>query len=83
MFIGDLEDNIEDAAIKVLKYVDDSKIIINIECDEDVYVAQDSLDRVYEWANTNNMRWNKTKFQLLRLGPTKFRLWLYTMGAVY
>ena len=34
----------------------------------DVERTQKLLDRIYDWADTNNMKWNQDKFQLLRIG---------------
>ena len=27
------------------------------------------MEKIYSWAYDNNMRWNRDKFQLLRIGP--------------
>ena len=72
VFIGDLDANINDAAVKVLKYVDDSKLLMNITNEEDVYSSQLIVDDVYRWADENNMKWNRNKFQLLRVGSNNF-----------
>ena len=61
----------EDAASTVLKYVDDSKMITEIDCEDNISRSQESLNRIYEWAHLNNMKWNQSKFQILRLGPNK------------
>ena len=52
----------------MLKYVDDSKVISETINVDDVDRNQRTLNTIYEWAITNNMRWNQTKFQQLRLG---------------
>ena len=52
----------------ILKYVDDSKLIINLKTDNDVYEAQLAMEKVFNWATENNMTWNNTKFQILRTG---------------
>ena len=56
IFIADLEDNLEDAASTVLKYVDDSKMITEIDCEDNISRSQESLNRIYEWAYVNNMK---------------------------
>ena len=71
VFIGDLEEGLENVAVSVLKYVDDSKLIIDVESEKDVAAAQSSLEKVYQWANDNNMRWNNTKLKILRLGSNE------------
>ena len=45
-----------------------SKLIVNINSEEDVFYAQEAMENVYKWAEENNMSWNNTKFQVLRLG---------------
>ena len=46
-FIGDLDANIKDAAVKVLKYVDDSKLLMTINNEEDVYSSQLIMEDLY------------------------------------
>ena len=57
--------------MKILKYVDNLKLIIDINSENDVYLAQEKMTDVFEWADNNNMKWNHTKFQVLRLGRNK------------
>ena len=54
--------------VKVLEYVDDSKLICDIRTPEDVEESQKALDSVHNWSSANNMKWNDGKFQVLRLG---------------
>ena len=54
--------------MKILKYVDDSKLIINIKDEEDVFNAQEAMVNVFRLAEDNDMTWNNTKFQVLRTG---------------
>ena len=55
--------------MKVLKYVDDTKIIGKIKNDNDFTNYQYALDHIYEWQKTNNMMWNASKFVRLSMGP--------------
>ena len=71
VYISDLDKNLKDASIGVLKYVDDSKLICEVTEEDDVFENQNSINDIYEWADTNNMQWNQLKFQLLRLGNNK------------
>ena len=68
IFISDSECNLTDAAINVLKYVDDSKMFADTNIKEDVERNQSALNSIYQLADLNNMRWNQSKFQLLHLG---------------
>ena len=62
VFMRDLDNNIKDAGVKVLKYVDDSKVVAEV-CDENgVISTQESLHKVYELAIQSNMKWNNGKF---------------------
>ena len=49
-------------------YVDDTKVKKGIKTEEDVESLQEDLNKFYEWANTNNMVYNGTKFQVIRYG---------------
>jgi hypothetical protein len=69
VFIEDLGLDLDDAQATLLKFVDDSKLIGGSVVESDVEQFQVTLDRVYLWAEANNMRWNGLKFQHLRLGP--------------
>ena len=42
-----------------------------VSTEEDVLNLQRDLESVYSWAQTNHMRWNQDKFQVLRLGPNR------------
>ena len=56
---------------KILKYVDDTKVIGKIGNDEDFYNYQIMLDDVYKWQKQNNMMWNASKFVRLCMGPSE------------
>ena len=68
LFIGDLDEKITTDNIKILKYVDDSKLVINLKTENDVLDAQNTMEQVFNWATENNMKWNNSKFQVLRTG---------------
>ena len=56
---------------KVLKFVDDSKAFQAVSNEDDVEKLQISLDKLYKWQVNNNVAFNSSKFQLLRIGPNK------------
>ena len=66
MFIGDITEDIE-ANTKL--FVDDAKVKDLIETEEDVEKLQESMNKLYEWERNNQMKFNGSKFQLLRYGP--------------
>ena len=49
-------------------FADDTRVLGNIASEEDVEKMQDDLDKIYKWAETNNMLFNNNKFELLRYG---------------
>ena len=65
MFISDISKELS-ASIKV--FVDDTKIQKSIESEEDVESLQNDLDKLYCWEKKNKMKFNGSKFQLLRYG---------------
>ena len=65
-YISDIGNNIR-ANMKI--YLDDSKAKDKIETEEDVETLQESLDQLYAWGKSNNMKFNGSKFQVLRFWP--------------
>ena len=47
-------------------FADDTKIWKGIPNDEAIRLLQEDLDRVYIWAEQNNMQFNSKKFQAIR-----------------
>ena len=71
IFIGDLGTNITLDEAKILKYVDDTKLIKGVSSPDDVDSFQQTLQKVYNWQDLNNMVFNPDKFQLIRMGPNQ------------
>ena len=68
IYLSDIGENIK-ADIKT--YVDDSKVKQRINKEEDVENMQDDLEMLYDWGIKNNMKFNGTKFQLMRYGKNQ------------
>ena len=68
MFIGDITEDLE-ASTKL--FVDDAKVKKQIETEEDVEHLQESMNKLYEWETKNKMKFNGSKFQVLRYGPNE------------
>ena len=49
-------------------FADDTRVLGNIASEEDVEKMQADLNKIYKWAEENNMLFNKNKFELLRYG---------------
>ena len=47
---------------------DDTRILLGIKHEEVTQILQNDLQKLYKWANTNNMKCNANKFELLRYG---------------
>ena len=69
LMISDLGEDVGPEQAKVLKYVDDSKGMKAVANQEDVQEFQAVINKFTEWQKKNNMRFNSSKFQLMRLGP--------------
>ena len=65
IYISDIGENIKSSK-KV--YVDDTKLIKAVKNEDDVQELQDELDKLYKWAEDNNMKFNGKKFQVVRYG---------------
>ena len=50
-------------------FVDDAKFKNTINNEQDVKTLQEDLYRLYCWQEKNNLKFNESKFQLLRYGP--------------
>ena len=68
VYISDLGSDMLDKE-RIFKYVDDTKVLGNINDEDDVSKFQEDLQNIYDWADPNYMAWNQVKFHLLRLGP--------------
>ena len=69
IMISDIDKDIISSIIRT--FADDTKVIQEVSSPEDCQILQQSLNKVYEWADTNNMKFNITKFNLLRYGPNE------------
>ena len=49
-------------------FADDTRLLGNIASEEDVENLQSDLNKIYEWADNNNMLFNNNKFEVLRYG---------------
>ena len=68
IFLSDLDEGIENVASM---FADDTRIMASIQEEADVEHMQEDLDRVYTWAENNNMKFNSDKFELLRYGKNQ------------
>jgi ribonuclease P/MRP protein subunit RPP40 len=67
-YIADLGVDLGPDSKALLKYVDDTKVVKETSSMDDIEALQDDLETLYKWQASNNMEWNSTKFQSLRMG---------------
>ena len=66
IMINDIDENISESMISI--FADDTRLTKVINKEEDLEEFQDDLEKLYKWAEENNMAFNGTKFELLRYG---------------
>ena len=66
IMINDIDENISQSIISI--FADDTRLTKVIKKEEDLEKFQEDLDKIYKWAEENNMAFNGTKFELLRYG---------------
>ena len=64
--ISDINYEIADSTVSC--FADDTRILLEIKDEEDTQMLQNDLHTLYKWADTNNMKFNANKFELLRYG---------------
>ena len=64
--ISDINYEIADSTVPT--FADDTRILLGIKDDEDTQVLQNDLHKLCKWADTNNMKFNANKFELLGYG---------------
>ena len=64
--ISDINYEIADSTVSC--FADDTQIFLGIKDEEDTQMLQYDLHMLYIWPDTNNMKFNANKFELLRYG---------------
>ena len=64
IYITDIDHNIQ--YCKSSQFADDTRLLGVIKCEEDFNKVEEDLKTIYDWAETNNMTFNSSKFELLR-----------------
>ena len=66
LYINDLPECVKFAICKL--YADDSKLLANVETDEDRLRLQEDLNRIVDWTNTWLMKLNYSKCKIMHIG---------------
>ena len=69
LMIGDIDQQIQSS--RVTSFADDTRISRAITTKEDSEKLQGDLVKIYKWADNNNMKFNKQKFELIRYGTNE------------
>ena len=77
VFVNTIDDDVDS---KVLKFADDIKIFKVIEGKQDQDIFQADLDKLVEWAETWQMKFNIDKCKVMHIGRVKTNT-MYTMGG--
>ena len=64
--ICDINNEIADSTES--SFADDTRIVLGIKDEEDTQMMQNDLHKLYKWADTNNMKFNANKYELLLYG---------------
>ena len=66
--VTDIDAEVEHA--QVASFADDTRLSAAVGTEEDARRLQDDLEKVYKWAEVNNMTFNNSKFVYMRYGGT-------------
>ena len=69
IMINDIDDNVINSSVKV--FADDTRITKAVKTEEEAALLQEDLETLYTWAKNNNMAFNGSKFEVLRLGKNQ------------
>ena len=67
--ISDINYEIADSTVSC--FADDTRILLGIIDEEDTQMLQNDLHKLYKCSDTNNIKFNANKFELLRYGKDK------------
>lgn len=67
--LGDID--VDLVVTSVSSFADDSRATGKVNSESDIVAIQHDLDRIYQWAEANNMLFNSTKFECMRYGANQ------------
>ena len=66
----------------ILKYIDDTIVIANIDKEDNIYIIQNKIEDIYYWEIKNNMKYKVEKFMNLRIGPNSSKVKEITLLSI-
>ena len=64
ILLADIDEDVTKAFIS--SFADDTRVGLPISCNADPLILQGELERIYNWAQANNMQFNSDKFEMMR-----------------
>ena len=74
--IHDIDDEL--SFVTAASFADDTRIMGGIRTDADRAIMQEDLEKIYDWAKNNNMKFNGSKFELILYGELNIDAPLFT-----
>ena len=71
LFLLMINDISEEINSNISLFADDTRISREISSEECVEILQDDLEKLYFWQEQNNMKFNGSKFEVIRYGTNK------------
>ena len=69
IYISDIDEGITDSTISC--FADDTRVLKSIKEDSDRACLQNDLNRIYNWADSNKMKFNEKKFESINYLPRR------------
>ena len=80
VFINDIDGAVDVTASVIFKFADDSKVLRQVESEEDRLALQADIDSLFKWSEDWQMLFNASKCKVLHFGKRNPRF-NYTMGG--
>ena len=69
IMINDIDEEIKRCIVRC--FADDTRINLKVKTEDDKKEMQEDLNKIYQWAERNIMKFNETKFEQMTCGETK------------
>ena len=68
IMLNDINEDVEEDKAVVTIFADDTRVISKTNTEDDVEKLQAELEKIYRWEKKNNLKFNGSKFEVLRFG---------------